>query len=298
MTDSETRISSNGAAGGQADAGPAATPPAVNPPPVTPPAIQPDAAGEPPGTQPGSCPSRRAAPQEWAVAGAHRRVLAAVACLLLAMAAGFAAIVGESPAHPPLVGLDKGWGSLLRPTRDAALTDFAKFFSYLAGPLGGTIIAVAVAVFLWFARKRRVAAVFVAITPAVTSGASQLIKHLVARARPAGGLVPADVGSFPSGHVITTLAVGLALIMVLVRPGHRRWALAAVGAATLVMIWCRTYLGVHRISDTLESLFVAGGLVLALWVILGGRIGREAATLEAARTLDRRSRHDGSARQR
>jgi membrane-associated phospholipid phosphatase len=292
MTDSETRIASNGAAGGQADTGPPVTPP-----PVTPPPVRPDAAGEPPGTQPGNGPSRRAAPQEWAVAGAHRRVLAVLACLLLAMAAGFAAVVAQNPAHPPLGGLDKGWGLLLRPMRDAALTDFAKFFGYLAGPLGGTVIAVAVALFLWFARKRKVAAVFVAITPAVTSGASQLIKHLVARARPAGGLVPTDVGSFPSGHVITTLAVGLALTMVLVRPGHRRWALAAVGAATVVMIWCRTYLGVHWISDTLESLFVAGGLALALWVILGGRIGRETAALKAAKTLDRRPRHDGSARQ-
>ncbi len=251
MTDPRSRRS-GGRAGDLADAEPAGPPPAAAP----------DAAAEPPGT--------------------YRRVLAVVACLLLAMAAAFAAVVAEHPAHPPLAGLDKDWGSLLRPVRDAALTDFAKFFSYLAGPLGGTIIAVAVALFLWFARRRKVAAVFVVITPAVTSGASQLIKHLVPRARPGGGLVAADAGSFPSGHVITTLAVGLALTLVLVRPGHHRWALAAVGAATLVMIWCRTYLGVHRISDTLESLFVAGGLVLALWVILGGRIAREAARTQGS----------------
>ena len=232
--------------------------------------------GAPAGPPPGPLPSQPPAGQ-WAIAGVPRRILALVACLLLAVAAGLAAIVAGNPARPPLAGVDRGWGSLLRTTREAGLTDIAKGFSYLAGPLGGSIIAVAVALFLWFARKRKVAAVFAAITPVLASGASQLIKHLVQRTRPAGGLVGADFGSFPSGHVITALAVSLALTLVLARPGHRRWALAAVGAATLVMIWCRTYLGVHWLSDTLESLFVAGGLVLALWAILGGRIAREAA---------------------
>jgi membrane-associated phospholipid phosphatase len=241
------------------------------------------------GTEPGDRPATRAertgegdgapagaARRQWANSAAHWQVLTVAACTLLALAAGFAVIVAENPAHPPLVGLDKGWGSLLRPSRDAVLTVAAEGFSYLAGPLGGTVIAIGVALFLWFFRGRRVAAALLAITPAITSGASQLIKHLVLRARPGGGLVAADTGSFPSGHVITTLAVGLALTLVLLRPGRRRWALAGVGAATLVMIWCRTYLGVHWISDTLESIFVSAGLVLALWVILGGWVGREA----------------------
>ena len=207
------------------------------------------------------------------------RVPAAAGCLLLALAAGFAAIVAANPARPPMAGLDTAWGSVIRPTRDTVLTDLAKVLSYAAGPFGGTIIAIAVALFLWFVRKRRIAAVFLAITPALTSGASQLIKHLVLRARQAGGLVTADVGSFPSGHVITTLAVGLALALVLTRPGHRRLPVAAVVAATLAMIWCRTYLGVHWLSDTLESIVVAGGIVLALWAVLGARIERAAAAV-------------------
>jgi membrane-associated phospholipid phosphatase len=243
--------------------------------------------GTPPEPPPSQPPPSQPPPSQWATAGPRRRIVAAVACLLLAVAAGLAAIVASNPGRPPLAGVDRGWGSLLRTTRDTVLIDGAKVFSYLAGPLGGSIIAVAVALFLWFARKRKAAAIFLVLTPLVTSGASQLIKHLVQRARPAGGRVAADFGSFPSGHVITALAVGLALTLVLARPGHRRWALAAAGAVTLVMIWCRTYLGVHWLSDTLESLLVAGGLVLALWAILGGRIAREAAGAEG--TPDPRS---------
>jgi membrane-associated phospholipid phosphatase len=207
----------------------------------------------------------------------HRAALAVVAGLLLALAAAFAAIVAANPARPPMLGMDRDWGSLIRPARDAVLTDLAKVLSDLGGPLGGTVIAIAAALFLWLARGRRMAAVFVAITPAITSGASQLIKHLVLRGRPSGGLVSADAGSFPSGHVITTVAVGLALTLVFAGPGRRRVPLAVVTAATLVMIWVRTYLGVHWLSDTVESIFVAAGLVLALWAALGPRIDREAA---------------------
>ncbi len=87
----------------------------------------------------------------------------------------------------------------------------------------------------------------------------------------------ADIGSFPSGHVITTLAVGLALTAVLTRPGHRARALAAVAAATIVMMWCRTYLAAHWLTDTFESLAVAGGIALVLWWAFTPVLAREAA---------------------
>ncbi|HEX6856872.1 MAG TPA: phosphatase PAP2 family protein [Streptosporangiaceae bacterium] len=62
---------------------------------------------------------------------------------------------------------------------------------------------------------------------AAGSAASQLIKHLVRRPRPPHPLVHADFGSFPSGHVITTVAVGLALTAALARPARRPVWLAA-----------------------------------------------------------------------
>jgi membrane-associated phospholipid phosphatase len=63
--------------------------------------------------------------------------------------------------------------------------------------------------------------VFLALAEGCGSGASQLIKHLVERPRPPHPLVRADFGSFPSGHVITTTVVGLALVAALSRPGRR-----------------------------------------------------------------------------
>jgi membrane-associated phospholipid phosphatase len=201
--------------------------------------------------------------------------LAVAGVVALILAAGFAALVAADPAHPPVLGLDRAWLAAIVHIRAHFLTAGAKIISLVGGPTGGTVIVIAVAAFLWFVRKRRAAALFLIGTLAVTSGASQLIKHLVLRPRPPGALVPADIGSFPSGHVITSLAVGSALALVLTRPGHRRVAFTAVGAVTLLMMFCRTYLGAHWLSDTFESILVASGFVLVGWAFAGRYIERE-----------------------
>jgi len=97
----------------------------------------------------------------------------------------------------------------------------------------------------------------------------------VLRPRPPYPLVSADFGSFPSGHVITTLVVGLALAATLARPGHRRLALAGVAAAIVVMTRCRTYLRAHWLTDTFESVAIAGGIAPALWWWFGPMLARE-----------------------
>ena len=57
------------------------------------------------------------------------------------------------------------------------------------------------------------------------------------QAAAAAPLVRADVGSFPSGHVITTVVVGgLALVAALSRPGQRKLPLIGSGIA-LVLWW-------------------------------------------------------------
>lgn len=203
--------------------------------------------------------------------------LAAAGAVLLALAACLAALVAAHPVHPPTIGADRDWLAIMRHIRNPVLTVIAQTLSLVGGPDGGTAIVVASAAFLWFARQRPIGAAFLVATLALTSGASQLIKHLVLRPRPTGALVAADVGSFPSGHVITTLAVGLGLVLVLARPGHRRLPLAAAMVAALVMMWCRTYLGAHWLSDTLESIFVSGGFALAGWALVGHLVDGEAA---------------------
>lgn len=183
--------------------------------------------------------------------------------VLLAAAAAFAAVIAADPARPPTAGLDRWWLTAVTAWQSAPLTWAGKVLSYVAGPWGGTVVVAVAAVLL--ARRRRVwTAVFLALAEACGSGVSQLIKHLVVRPRPPHPLVQADFGSFPSGHVITTVVVGLALVAAFGRPGRRALPLTGVAVAGLVMICVRTYLRAHWLTDTFESVAVAAGLTLVL----------------------------------
>jgi membrane-associated phospholipid phosphatase len=184
----------------------------------------------------------------------------------LVAAAAFAAVMAANPAHPPTAGLDRWWLRVVTPWQATPLTRAGEVLSYVAGPWGGT--AVVAVVVLWLLWRRRIrTAVFLAVAEACGSGASQLIKHLVTRPRPPHPLVRADFGSFPSGHVITTIVVGLGLVAVFSRPGRRLWPLAGVAIAGLVMIFVRTYLRAHWLADTFESVLVGAGIALVLWAL-------------------------------
>ncbi len=200
-------------------------------------------------------------------------VLVAACCLLLA-AAAFAGVMRADSARPPVTGLDQAWLSVVARTRDAGLTGLFKVLSLIGGPVGGTAIAAVICLVLLALRRWRTA-LYIALAEAAGSGCSQLIKHIVLRHRPPHPLVTADLGSFPSGHVITTLGVGLALAVAFARPGHRRWALAGVTAATALMMFCRTYLAAHWLSDTVEGALVGSGVGLLLWWIFTPALARD-----------------------
>ena len=200
--------------------------------------------------------------------GAARRHLGMLVAgiLLLACAAAFAGVMRADLHDPPVAGLDHAWLSWVATTRNGALTDLFKVLSVIGGPVGATIIvAVLCAVLLVVGRWRT--ALYIALAEASGSACSQLVKHAVLRHRPPHPLVTADLGSFPSGHVITTLGVGLSISVAFTRPGHRRYPLAAVAAAAALMTFVRTYLAAHWLSDTVEGLLIGAGLGLILWWI-------------------------------
>jgi membrane-associated phospholipid phosphatase len=89
------------------------------------------------------------------------------------------------------------------------------------------------------------------------------LKLAVGDPRPAGGLVDAWGGGWPSGHAAVGAAAALAL-WALYAPSEgrmRRLALAAgLAALALALAWTRLYLGVHDLGD------LAGGLAVGLLV--------------------------------
>jgi membrane-associated phospholipid phosphatase len=209
-----------------------------------------------------------------ATAPPRRRVAVLAAGLaLLAVAGGFAIVIRSDQARM-VMGMDEGWLSLVRRSRSAPVTDAVKILSLIGGPVGATIVVCVLGAGLLVVTRWRTV-VYLGLAEALGSTCSDLIKHYVYRHRPPHPLVVADIGSFPSGHVITTIGVGIALTVIFARPGHRHWALIAVAAAGLLMMFCRTYLAAHWLSDTLESLPVATGVGLVLWWAFGPLLARD-----------------------
>lgn len=136
---------------------------------------------------------------------------------------------------------------------------FAKF----AVPLATMLVLVLV--------KRRWAALYFGLAALLSVGAVQLLKAIFDRPRPEDILVVSDVGSFPSGHVANaaTIAVSLALIF------RKAWIWYVGALYTLAMVFSRTYLGAHWLSDTIGGALIGAGIAVIVWAPLAARLIRE-----------------------
>ena len=129
----------------------------------------------------------------------------------------------------------------------------------------GLFVVAAVAGIVLVRRHRHREALFIAVVLAgsiLLNGAMKLFFH---RARPAlpWAATPPDY-SFPSGHAMNSMALGLAITLVVWRLAGPRWGAVSLVAALLVAGWIglsRIYLGAHYPTDVLGGFATA-----ALWV--------------------------------
>ncbi|HEY4152661.1 MAG TPA: phosphatase PAP2 family protein [Pseudolysinimonas sp.] len=159
--------------------------------------------------------------------------------------------------HDAPLGLDSTWARAMTADRTAQGVAMATALATIGGTLVTSLLTVAVGATLLILRQWRTAIVLI-VTVALTSGASSLMKVLVARPRPPGGLLTLSSLSYPSGHATTAAALVAVLVMAL--PRVWTWALGVVWV--LVIAWSRTYLGVHWLTD------VAAGAVLGASIAL------------------------------
>jgi undecaprenyl-diphosphatase len=115
-------------------------------------------------------------------------------------------------------------------------------------------------------------------------GLVQLLKSLVDRARPEEMLVVSDHGSFPSGHAANaaTMAVALGIIF------PRVWVWAAGAIWVALMMFSRTYLGVHWLTDTIGGALLGAGVVLILWAPFAAKISGEPVRKKSSAVPDRK----------
>jgi undecaprenyl-diphosphatase len=167
------------------------------------------------------------------------------------------------PSGP--LGIDQRWADAMKDVDSELLRRVALACNSL-GTWPWHVAAVGVVGLVLLAARRLFALATFAVAEALAPLLSSLLKALVDRPRPPGGLVHPVGSSYPSGHATDagTTAVALVLLFTSAGPRRRPWWIAA-GLAIAVMAWSRTYLQVHWLSDVVAGSALGIGVALLVF---------------------------------
>ncbi|MFV0319283.1 MAG: phosphatase PAP2 family protein [Microbacterium sp.] len=218
---------------------------------------------------------------------------------LLAAFVVMGVIVASAPAAPFTQGLDDWWRGIVGTTPDSGAHTWVlpMFFQHLGEAAGAIGLLLVVIVFAVVGRWR--SGLFFLAACLLSMGLySQGMKNLVHRPRPAadealglyGPLFSVDHGSFPSGHAVSAAVIvfAVAALIPAARVTARRvWWIVGV-VIMLGMMWQRTLINAHWLSDTVFGIVAgaAGALLMwwAFWPWLQRDYGRPVWFLHRSRT--------------
>ncbi|MFI8527317.1 phosphatase PAP2 family protein [Promicromonospora sukumoe] len=204
----------------------------------------------------------------------HRLVGMAVAALTVV--AGLAVVIVAREHNEPF-GFERAWMNTLVEHRSSFWTVVMLFLDGVGGGwitvlLGGAAAGVLV---VW---RRPWAAVYLASSLVACTALVHLVKLVVARPRPTHILVVTDSASYPSGHSATAAVIAVALGLLF----HRTWVWVAGGIYTVAMMFSRTYLGAHWISDTVAGALLGAAVAAIVFAVLATRLDAERARARPA----------------
>jgi undecaprenyl-diphosphatase len=207
-----------------------------------------------------------------------RRAIVLLAGLCATVAFVLLRMVVALGGHEPLP-VDVWWHDLMV----ATLSDVGILVAWVPAIVGGTLGMIVVGLlviglFVWRRRPSDAATVAIAMIAVVAIGAP--MAAVIARVRPADSLAESVPTSFPSGHtaVATTVCLILALLI-------RRWYVWALSAVWVVgMMWSRTYLQAHWLSDVLAGMLEGVAVASFVWCAVEGLRDRRATRMAPAST--------------
>lgn len=173
--------------------------------------------------------------------------------------------------------LDDAWRGIVGSSPQDSLPNspLAMFFQQFGQPLGALFTLIIIPVALMIFGHWRSGLFVMAASFAGPGLVSQLAKNLVDRPRPAtdeaaglyGPLFTVDHGSFPSGHAVS-MGVFVVVIMALIpaaKVGMRRIWLVIGLLLCAGMIWQRTLINAHWLSDSITGVIGGVGVGLIMW---------------------------------
>ncbi len=188
-----------------------------------------------------------------------------------------ALLIAPNPGNPWVQEFDDSMHRAIGVGPDSAVyTGFIPMFFQHLGQLPGMVALFLVLPIVLIIVGRWRTALFVLAAQLAGPGlVSQTLKNTVNRPRPAaneaeglfGPLFMVDHGSFPSGHA-TSAGLLAIIVIALIPTAHRGWRIAAgvVGALIAVgMIWQRTLINAHWMSDAVVGSMAGIGVGLILW---------------------------------
>lgn len=155
------------------------------------------------------------------------------------------------------VGPDQGWHDLLAAHRVSGVEAIGRFLNIAGGTLVMSLVSIVIVICLLFLRQYR-ASFSIAVTMALATLISTILKTAIARPRPSDGTVDVASPAFPSGHATAAAAITIALLIAFPRIWTR--VLAAVWIP--LVAFSRNYLLVHWLSDVVAGVVLGASVAL------------------------------------
>lgn len=211
----------------------------------------------------------------------HRGTVIA-ACWALTLVFVFGGVFALNSGAP--IGLDAWWHDSIGVQPGTAMGVFAFTLAKIGSSVGSGICVAIIAMLLFWRRQTQEGLILV-VTALAAVAASEVIKMVVARPRPIDALLDPPGFSYPSGHSMGAAMLATTLFFLFTKSERFRSLVSPrltliIGALVtlwvLLMMWSRTAVHVHWLSDTIAGALLGWSVAVLVRVIMLQLVARRA----------------------